>query len=55
MEKWKGGKVKKIIDIHGHLGNINFVPFWAADADKLAAVYPEFAYDVTKKKTFIKS
>ena len=27
----------KIIDIHGHLGNINFVPFWAADADKLAA------------------
>ena len=29
--------MKKIIDIHGHLGNINFVPFWAADADKLAA------------------
>ena len=26
---------QKIIDIHGHLGNINFVPFWAADADKL--------------------
>ena len=30
--------MKKIIDIHGHLGNINFVPFWAADADKLAAI-----------------
>ena len=29
--------MKKIIDIHGHLGNINFVLFWAADADKLAA------------------
>ena len=28
--------MQKIIDIHGHLGNINFVPFWAADADKLA-------------------
>ena len=27
----------KIIDIHGHLGNINFVPFWAADAERLAA------------------
>jgi hypothetical protein len=27
----------KIIDIHGHLGNINFVPFWAADADRLAS------------------
>ena len=27
--------MQKIIDIHGHLGNINFVPFWAADADKL--------------------
>ena len=29
--------------------------FTGADADKLAAEYPEFAYDVTKKKTFIKS
>jgi predicted TIM-barrel fold metal-dependent hydrolase len=24
-----------IIDIHGHLGNINFAPFWAADAARL--------------------
>ena len=24
-----------IIDIHGHLGNINFSEFWQADADKL--------------------
>ena len=24
-----------IIDIHGHLGNINFAPFWQADAAKL--------------------
>lgn len=24
-----------IIDIHAHLGNINFAPFWAADADQL--------------------
>jgi predicted TIM-barrel fold metal-dependent hydrolase len=24
-----------IIDIHGHLGNINFAPFWQADAKKL--------------------
>lgn len=24
-----------IIDIHGHLGNINFVPFWQADAIRL--------------------
>ena len=24
-----------IIDIHGHLGNINFAPFWQADAGKL--------------------
>ncbi len=24
-----------IIDIHGHLGNINFAPFWAADAAQL--------------------
>ncbi len=27
--------MKKIIGIHGHLGNINFVPLWAADADRL--------------------
>lgn len=24
-----------IIDIHGHLGNINFAPFWAANAEQL--------------------
>ena len=24
-----------IVDIHGHLGNINFAPFWQADAAKL--------------------
>ncbi|MGV8092011.1 MAG: amidohydrolase family protein [Mangrovibacterium sp.] len=24
-----------IIDVHGHLGNINFAPFWQADARKL--------------------
>ena len=24
-----------IIDIHGHLGNINFAPFWQADAPAL--------------------
>lgn len=24
-----------IIDMHGHLGNINFAPFWQADAEKL--------------------
>ncbi len=24
-----------IIDVHGHLGNINFAPFWQADADRL--------------------
>ncbi len=24
-----------IIDIHGHLGNINFAPFWQAGADRL--------------------
>ena len=24
-----------IIDIHGHLGNINFAPFWQADAGRL--------------------
>ena len=24
-----------IIDIHGHLGNINQAPFWAADAKQL--------------------
>ena len=26
-----------IIDIHGHLGNINFAPFWQADARQLEA------------------
>lgn len=24
-----------IIDVHGHLGNINFAPFWQADATAL--------------------
>ena len=27
--------MKSIIDIHGHLGNINFAPFWQADGDRL--------------------
>ena len=24
-----------IIDVHGHLGNINFAPFWQADSETL--------------------
>ncbi len=27
--------MSKIIDVHGHLGNINLAPFWQADAKKL--------------------
>lgn len=27
--------MSKIIDVHGHLGNINLAPFWQADANKL--------------------
>lgn len=34
-----------IIDIHGHLGNINFAPFWQADAAKLDAYCREAGVD----------
>ena len=34
-----------IIDIHGHLGNINFVPFWAAGADRLVSYLKESGVD----------
>ena len=34
-----------IIDIHGHLGNINFAPFWSADADKLERYAEEAGVD----------
>ena len=34
-----------IIDIHGHLGNINFAPFWAADGDRLVAYLKESGID----------
>ncbi len=34
-----------IIDIHGHLGNINQAPFWAADALKLEAYCKEAGVD----------
>ncbi len=27
--------MSKIIDVHGHLGNINLAPFWQADAKNL--------------------
>lgn len=27
-----------IIDIHGHIGNINFNPYWRADANKVVAI-----------------
>jgi uncharacterized protein len=27
-----------IIDVHGHLGNINQAPFWAADAERLESI-----------------
>ena len=36
---------QKIIDIHGHLGNINFVPFWAADGDKLVTYLKDSGVD----------
>lgn len=35
-----------IIDIHGHLGNINQAPFWAADAKKLEAYCDEAGVDL---------
>ena len=34
-----------IIDIHGHLGNINFAPFWAADAARLEQYAGETGVD----------
>jgi predicted TIM-barrel fold metal-dependent hydrolase len=34
-----------IIDIHGHLGNINLAPFWAADAGKLEEYAKEAGVD----------
>ncbi len=34
-----------IIDIHGHLGNINFAPFWAADAARLEQYAGEAGID----------
>jgi predicted TIM-barrel fold metal-dependent hydrolase len=34
-----------IIDIHGHLGNINFAPFWAADAARLEQYASEAGVD----------
>ena len=45
--------MQKIIDIHGHLGNINFVPFWAADADKLAAYCREMQLNVFSKQLLL--
>ena len=35
-----------IIDIHGHLGNINQAPFWAADAEKLENYCAEAGVDL---------
>jgi predicted TIM-barrel fold metal-dependent hydrolase len=35
-----------IIDIHGHLGNINQAPFWAADAKKLESFCDEANIDL---------
>ncbi|MFA6101827.1 MAG: amidohydrolase family protein [Victivallaceae bacterium] len=35
-----------IIDIHGHLGNINQAPFWAADAKKLEVYCDEAGVDL---------
>ena len=35
-----------IIDIHGHLGNINFAPFWQADAARLDAYAAAAGVDV---------
>lgn len=34
-----------IIDIHGHLGNINMAPFWQADAAQLEAILQEAGVD----------
>ena len=34
-----------VIDIHGHLGNINFSQFWQADADRLAQYLRESGTD----------
>lgn len=34
-----------IIDMHGHLGNINFAPFWAADAGRLEQYAVEAGID----------
>ena len=34
-----------IIDIHGHLGNINFAPFWQAGADRLKDYLRESGVD----------
>ena len=34
-----------VIDIHGHLGNINFSEFWQADADRLARYMRESGTD----------
>jgi len=35
-----------IIDIHGHLGNINLAPFWVADADQLEQYAVEAGVDI---------
>ncbi|MDP2990690.1 MAG: hypothetical protein Q8O57_09025, partial [Kiritimatiellota bacterium] len=34
-----------IIDVHGHLGNINQAPFWAADAATLERYLNEAGVD----------
>ncbi len=34
-----------VIDIHGHLGNINFSQFWQADAEKLVQYLKESGTD----------
>ena len=34
-----------VIDIHGHLGNINFSQFWQADADQLVRYLKESGTD----------
>ena len=36
----------RIIDVHGHLGNINQAPFWAADAVRLEAYLEEAGIDL---------
>jgi len=35
-----------VIDVHGHLGNINQAPFWAASAERLDAYCAEAGVDV---------